>query len=449
MTGLPGGGSLGFGLVALAPTVALVPTSLAGLGALPTGLATAGIGHGMGPLLMGAAAGLIAAVMLRPPEGSRWRIAVLLIAVVLAGGLITVYAEETGSEAVADSHRSATQEAPAGVEGPGVSPGYIEAFYASFDPSQAQQVDDVVHEPADVPDPINERPAADSDPTVPELGNGPRVTNTTHEITLTVQERMAPFNASQSFYYWTYGEQVPGPILRVQEGDTVEFTLENEAGSNFRHSIDLHAVNGPGGGAKATQAGAGESKTFRFEAKNPGFYVYHCGTPNVPVHLANQMFGGIIVEPDEGLPAVDREFVVFQGEVYGNTSAQDRGFVPVDPDRILDEDPSHFTFNGRPHGVAGEHALEAKTGEEIRIYFGNGGISRDSAFHVIGEQFKRVWPEGSFGTDPWGPGVQTVSVAPGSSAVVDLELDEPGKYVLVDHALSRMDRGAWGVLNVE
>ncbi|MBI1969864.1 multicopper oxidase domain-containing protein, partial [Candidatus Woesearchaeota archaeon] len=238
---------------------------------------------------------------------------------------------------------------------------------------------------------------------------------------------------------------VPGPFLRVREGDTVELTLTNHNSSIHNHSIDLHAVTGPGGGAVLTHVEPGQSKTMKFKALNPGLYVYHCATPNVPMHMANGMYGLILVEPKEGMPRVDKEFYVMQGELYTEGVMGEKGLQEFSVGKMLEEKPEYVLFNGRVHALV-DYPLTANVGEKIRVYVGNGGVSKISSFHVIGEIFDTVYPEASTSTIK---NVQTTAIPAGGASIAEFQLEVPGKYVLVDHALARLDRGAWGLLQVE
>ncbi|MBN9345818.1 MAG: multicopper oxidase domain-containing protein [Devosia sp.] len=261
--------------------------------------------------------------------------------------------------------------------------------------------------------------------------------------TVEVTGRLADGTA---YHYWTFGAKVPGPFVRVRVGDTVEVTLTNAADSSEKHSVDFHAATAPGGGHFATEAAAGESKSFAFAATKPGLYVYHCAVPEAAEHIANGMYGLILVEPEEPLPAVDREFYVVQGEVYTHETFGTEGLAAFDPARMHGEDAEYYVFNGAA-GALAEDPLEAKVGETIRIYFGVGGPNKTASFHVIGEIFDRVYQLGSL-TSPPLTDVQTISVPPGGSAIVDLELEEPGDFTLVDHALARASRGLVGKLVV-
>jgi nitrite reductase (NO-forming) len=241
---------------------------------------------------------------------------------------------------------------------------------------------------------------------------------------------------------------VPGPFLRVRAGDTVQVKLKNAADSTLSHSIDLHAVTGPGGGSGATQAGPGQTKGFTFKALNPGLYVYHCATPLIAEHIAAGMYGLILVEPPGGLLPVDREFYVMQGEIYTLQPFGTKGEVAFSRDKLLAERPEYFVFNGAAGGLSKLHKLKAKVGETVRIFFGVGGPNYTSAFHIVGEVFDRVHDLAALTSEPL-TNVQTISVPPGGAAVVEMKLETAGDFLLVDHALSRAARGLLGTLAVE
>jgi nitrite reductase (NO-forming) len=214
------------------------------------------------------------------------------------------------------------------------------------------------------------------------------------------------------------------------------------------HSIDLHAVTGPGGGAAVTQVMPGETGAFEWKALNPGLYVYHCATPHVPMHIASGMYGMVLVEPEKGLPRVDREYYVVQGEFYTRGRTGMPGHQPIDLDKVRDERPEYVVFNGRTGALLDGNALAAKTGETVRLFVGNGGPNLVSSFHVIGEVFDRVYPEASIGGD-LRRNVQTTMIPAGGAAIVEFKVDVPGRFLLVDHSISRaMDKGALGALVV-
>lgn len=251
-----------------------------------------------------------------------------------------------------------------------------------------------------------------------------------------------------SYHYWTFNRKVPGPLVRVRVGDTVEVLLENHEDSMAMHNVDFHAVTGLHGGGHATLAAPGETKGFTFKALNPGLYVYHCAVGPAAQHIANGMYGLILVEPEGGLPAVDHEFYVMQGELYTEEAFGTAGQLTESYDKLMDEQPEYYVFNGAAEALTGDNALKAKVGETVRIYFGVGGPNKTSSFHVIGEIFDKVYNLGSLTGDVL-PDVQTISVPPGGAAAVDFKVDVPGEYLLVDHALSRVNRGLVGKLIVE
>jgi nitrite reductase (NO-forming) len=259
-------------------------------------------------------------------------------------------------------------------------------------------------------------------------------------------ELVGKLDDGTTFTYWTFDRKVPGPMLRVKKGDTVEFTLANAKDSKMVHSIDFHAVTGPGGGAAFLQVPPGQEKTVSFKALNPGLYVYHCATPSVPEHISAGMYGMILVEPEGGLPRVDREFYVMQGDLYTKHKHGTKGHQPFDHDKMAAEQPDYYVFNGAVGALTKEHKMQAQVGETVRIYFGVGGPNKISSFHVIGEIFDRVYTEAS--TSAPRENVQTTMVPPGGAAIVELKVEYPGHYVLVDHALSRVGKGLAGVLQV-
>jgi nitrite reductase (NO-forming) len=287
----------------------------------------------------------------------------------------------------------------------------------------------IVRDPTDLPAPIGSR--------------GPKRVRVDLE-TIEVTGNLAD---GATYRYWTFNQKVPGPFIRVRVGDTVEVRLKNHDDSVLMHNVDFHAVTGPGGGAKATDAAPGESRGFEFTAINPGLYVYHCAVPMAAQHIANGMYGMILVEPEGGLPKVDREFYVMQGEIYTEQKLGSKGELTESYDKLLAERPEYFVFNGAALALAKEKPLKAKTGETVRIFFGVGGPNYTSSFHVIGEVFERVYNLGSLTTTPMRD-VQTTTVPPGGATVVDIKLEVPGKFMLVDHALSRVERGLAGVLEV-
>lgn len=264
------------------------------------------------------------------------------------------------------------------------------------------------------------------------------------KIDLITKEVIGEVAPNIYFNFWTFNGTVPGPMLRVREGDTIIMSLTNDKTSLHNHNIDLHAVTGQGGGASLTNVAPGETKTIKWKALNPGLFIYHCAMPNVSTHNSHGQYGLILVEPKEGLPKVDKEFYVVQGELYTVGQTGKQGLTIFDSNALLDGHPNYVTFNGK---VEKTPRMHAKVGDRIRIYVGNGGVNLISSFHVIGEIFDTVYPEGSVGGAML-KNVQTTAVLPGGSAIVEFTVDVPGKFLLVDHALARMNLGAWAVLEV-
>ncbi len=292
-------------------------------------------------------------------------------------------------------------------------------------------VGDVVRDPADVPPPVGQRPA------------------TTVKAELVAQEVVGELDPASgtSYRYWTFNGKVPGPMIRVRQGDMVEVTLHNEASSHMVHSIDFHAALGPGGGAALTQVLPGHEKTFTFQATTPGLFVYHCGTPMIADHIANGMYGLILVEPPGGLPRVDHEYYVMQGELYTAAPKGKAGLQSFSEAKLMQESPEYFVFNGAVDALTKKHPLRANTGETVRIFFGDAGPNATSSLHVVGEIFTHDYVLGSL-TSPPVNGVQTASVPPGAAAILELKAVMPGQFNFMDHAMARMAKGLMGTLSI-
>jgi nitrite reductase (NO-forming) len=289
---------------------------------------------------------------------------------------------------------------------------------------------DIVRDPTDIPAPIGQREPQ------------------TVRIDLETVEIEGQLADGTTYNYWTFNGKVPGPFFRVRVGDTVEVHLKNLLNSSMAHSVDFHAVTGPGGGAVFSNTMPGEETVFTFKALIPGLFVYHCATPMVAEHISNGMYGMLLVEPEEGLPPVDREFYVMQGEIYTSEAFGSTGHLTENVPALLNEDPEYFVLNGAVGGLTAQKPLKAKVGETVRIFFGVGGPNFTSSFHVIGEMFDRVYEQASL-TSPALTNVQTTTVPPGGATVVEFQLQVPGRYILVDHALARLQRGLAGFLIVD
>lgn len=266
-------------------------------------------------------------------------------------------------------------------------------------------------------------------------------------IDLEVREEVGRIADGVEYTFWSYGGSVPGSFIRIREGDVVEFNLHNHPSSKVPHNIDLHSVTGAGGGAASTFTAPGHTSRFTFKALNSGLYVYHCATAPVPMHIANGMYGLILVEPKEGLPPVDKEYYVMQGDFYTTGRYGEEGLQPFDMAKSIDEHPTYVLFNGAVGSLVGDAAITAEVGDNVRIYFGVGGPNLTSSFHVIGEIFDKVYPEAGMSIP--NTNVQTTMVPAGGAAIVEFKVDVPGTFILVDHSLSRaFNKGALGMLKV-
>lgn len=302
-------------------------------------------------------------------------------------------------------------------------------FFIHF--NQFAKVADIARDPNDIPPPIA------------------RTATTTVEVNITAKEVISEVAPGVYQNFWTFEGKVPGPFLRVMQGDTVVVNFTNDKTSLHHHTIDFHAVIGPGGGASVLMADPGETKTLTFTALHPGLYVYHCAEPDAALHMAHGQYGLILVEPKGGLPKVDKEFYVMQGEFYTTGTLGQRGLQIFDSRGMLDGKPQYIVFNGRVGALTSTstNVMNAEVGQKVRMFVGNGGVNLISSFHVIGEIFDHVYEDASL-TSPPLTDVQTTLVPAGGATVVDFVPLEPGNYTLVDHALARIDRGAWGVLHV-
>lgn len=267
-------------------------------------------------------------------------------------------------------------------------------------------------------------------------------------VRLEATVRVMPLDGEKTYAFWTFNDRVPGPFIRARVGDTLEVHVTSRDDSGMPHNVDFHAVTGPGGGAPVTTAVQGEERVAWFKLLHPGLFVYHCAAPPVMDHIANGMYGLILVEPAKGLPKVDREFYVLQSDFYAVESGQAGASLTFSHADGTTEHPRYVVFNGRVGSLIGESALKAKTGERVRIFFGNAGPNLISSFHVIGEVFDAVYREADLISPP-ARSIQTTLVPAGGAAVVEFGLEVPGNYTLVDHAIFRIEKGAVGYLQVE
>ncbi|HJR15857.1 MAG TPA: multicopper oxidase domain-containing protein [Gemmatimonadales bacterium] len=282
-------------------------------------------------------------------------------------------------------------------------------------------------------------PKAEPAPVVARLAPAKR----TRLHTIRLEMSHAPVTVAPGVQYaaWTFGGSVPGPVLRVGQGDTVEFTLINRA--DIPHSMDFHAAE-VAPSKKYVNVMPGDSLKYRFVPRVPGAFMYHCGTAPVAMHIANGMYGAIIVDPAKPLPKA-REFVFVQSEFYMTPKAAPDGTRSLQWDKLLSAAPDHVVFNGRADQYA-SHPVDVQPMEPLRLYVVNAGPNRISSFHVVGGMFDRVY-EGSPSAGPT-IGVQTVNIPVGGGNIFELRLREPGDYPFVTHAFADATKGGVGVLRV-
>lgn len=325
----------------------------------------------------------------------------------------------------------------------GASGGYLFSGNKAAAKPQKGQVDVV----PEIPKVTLKRIAADPTILPPPIHRSHAITQ---HVTLETKEVVAEIEPGVVFHYMTFGGQVPGPMVRVRQGDTIHFTLKNASSNSTAHNIDMHAVYGTGGGNMATLVAPGESKTMIFKAMYPGAFIYHCAVPNMDMHISSGMFGMIVVEPPEGLPKVDHEFYFGQNEMYTDKPAGVKGLHSFNFKGMLAEDPTYVLLNGEKHAITNGRygATKVKKGETARVFFVNGGPNLTSSFHPIGNIWRKVWREGGLANNPENF-LQTVQVAPGSTGVFELHFPVPETIKLVDHALTRVvSKGMLGEIQV-
>ena len=315
--------------------------------------------------------------------------------------------------------------------------------------SSTPSAPDVAPQTAEADVPVDQLPVIDAVVThAPEV---PPPVNRNHAALVKVKmetiEKTMKMADGVDYTYWTFNGDVPGQMIRVREGDTVEVEFSNNPNSTVPHNVDFHASTGPGGGAAATFTAPGRTSTFRWKALQSGLYIYHCAVAPVGMHIGNGMYGLVLVEPKEGLPKVDKEFYIVQGDFYTKGKYGEPGLQPFDMDKAIREDADYVVFNGHVGAIAGDNALKAKVGETVRMYVGNGGPNLVSSFHVIGEIFDKVYVEGGKLINE---NVQSTLIPAGGAAMIEFKVDIPGSFTIVDHSLFRaFNKGALGQLVVE
>jgi len=260
-----------------------------------------------------------------------------------------------------------------------------------------------------------------------------------HVIRLEMKHAEVTIAPGVTYAAWTFGGTVPGPALHVRQGDTVDFTVINQA--NIPHSMDLHAAEiAPS--KYYVNVMPGDSLHYRFVARVPGAFMYHCGTAPVAMHIANGMYGALIVDPAVPRPKA-AEYVFVQSEFYLTPKPAADGSVSLDWQKLLGQAPDHIVFNGMASQYA-SHPIEVRPNQLLRLYLVNAGPNRISSFHVVGGIFERVFQDGSQANPLLG--VQTVNVPVGGGSIFEVRLREPGDYPFVTHAFADATKGAVGVL---
>ncbi len=267
-------------------------------------------------------------------------------------------------------------------------------------------------------------------------------------VNLTADEWTGPLSDDNNYEFWGFNKSVPGPMIRVMVGDTVEIRLKNSKDSKESHNIDFHAITGPGGGASLLNSEPGQESGGKFKMIIPGIFLYHCATasPSIPEHVANGMYGTIVVEPAGGLKPVDKEFQITQSEFYTKDGYSKGDTLEFSYENGLDERPSHVVYNGHASKMV-KTPLRAKAGETVRIFLTNAGPNFVDSFQLLEQPFDRVYTEGSL-TSPPAENVKVTRVPTGGAVMVEFKV-KAGTYTLVDPVKDRKDKGALGLLKVD
>lgn len=378
---------------------------------------------------------------MRPTTWSRLLALVAIVMLIAAGCSADDADDGASAEDDAQAATESTDEDSAGDEGTADAP--------------TPETDEISRHPTDLPDSANYTLYQDGEYQDVVERSGP----IEQEVHFQIDETVAEVMPGTTMDYWTFDGAVPGPMIRARVGDTVDFHLHNPEDSSLPHNVDFHAVTGPGGGSVELDAEPGATSNLRAEMLKPGIYIYHCAFPDIPTHISHGMYGLVVVEPEDGLPEVDHEAYVLQSEFYTDrggaepaTQLDDAGHLDFSGESGRLEEPTFVTFNGRPDAVTGERALGVfdetiRTGDSARLYVGNIGPNLISSFHVIGEIFDTVYVEGSFGLE--NEAVQSTLVPAGGAVGVELTFEVPGDYLMVDHSIFRLHKGAAGEIHVE
>ena len=350
-------------------------------------------------------------------SGALLKFVVLLLGIAIAVlSVIAVVMMQAADEARDEAKAAAAQRAPA------AATGTAPASFAGRTAANAEAL---------------AKARAATDATLPPVPAGDVA-----KVNLTVKDQVVQIAPGVKYRIWSFaGTGVPGPVIHVREGQTVEVKITN--GGSIPHSVDFHAARiAPNEAFR--DAMPGESFTYRFTASDPGVFMYHCGTKPVLAHIANGMYGAIVVDPARPLPKADREYVLVGSEFYLNGPGLEQ---PADLDMTKSRmvTPDWATFNGYASQYV-THPLAAKPGEIVRFYVVAAGPSVDVRFHVVGTIFDRAWPNQDLSR--YQRGVQTVNVPAGGGGIFDVKIDEPGLYPIVNHAFAYADLGQVGLLKV-
>lgn len=327
---------------------------------------------------------------------------------------------------------------------------------AAAQPAKTPTINEISRHPTDMPDSPDY--ALYKDGTFSD-----KVTRTgavNHEVHLQIKEGVATIVPGTTMDVWTFEGAIPAPMIRTRVGDTIDFFLTNPSDSQMPHNTDFHAVMGPGGGSVMLDTVPGATSELKVKTTRAGVFIYHCAFPDIPTHIAHGMYGLVVVEPPGGLPKVDHEYYLMQSEFYttagGTKSAselQNAGHLAFSGENANAEDPTFVVYNGRPDSINGARALgvyqgdKITVGQTVRLFVGNIGPNLASSFHIIGEMFDNVYVEGSFGLV--NHDVQTTLVPSGGAVGVDLTIEVPGDFVILDHSIFRLHKGAGGTLHAE
>jgi len=278
----------------------------------------------------------------------------------------------------------------------------------------------------------------------------PPITRTqpaTVQVELEANEWVGPLSDNNNYEFWGFNKSVPGPMIRVMVGDTVEIRLKNHRDSKEAHNIDFHAITGPGGGASLLNSEPGQESGGRFKMIIPGIFLYHCATasPSIPEHIANGMYGTIIVEPVGGLKPVEKEFQIMLSEFY--TKDGEKGeTLEFSFENGLDEISSHVVYNGHASSLV-KKPLQAKAGDTVRVFLTNGGPNHVRSWQILGQTLDKVYTEGSL-TSPPTENIKVAVVPAGGSVMTEFKV-KAGTYTFVDPVKDRKDKGALGLLKVD